>query len=125
MLGQRKSEMIAASGSAIEECARIGLEPGVLQHKVVCSTSKFQAVCSGILLTVHTASTTFAEDTIKADLEFEHELINACWDLSEGCVVVADIGGSLHLVTAEGDLLFSKKIVTGMRVQMYEGTKNL
>jgi hypothetical protein len=109
----QKLKMIAVSGSYIEECARIAVEPGVKYNQIVCSAEKFQAICSGTALTVFSSSTTFDEDAIKAELEFDSELISACWDLSEGCVVVADVGGSLHLVTPTGSLLFSKKIVAG------------
>lgn len=105
--------MMAMNGSPIEECARIEIEPGVQHNSIVRSSKKYQAVCSGVALTIFDASGTYAEDTIKADLEFDAELVAACWDLSEGCVVIADAGGTLHMVKPDGTVLFSKKIVAG------------
>lgn len=108
-----RNQMTTITGSAIEERARIGIELSVNHTRIVSSTAKFQAVCSGTALTIYANSSTFSEDAIQSDLEFDHELIGACWDLSEECVVVADVSGSLHLVTPNGKVLFSKKIVAG------------
>lgn len=111
--------MIAMNGFPFEECARIGVDASVKHNSVVSSSNKYQAVCSGVALTIFETSATFAEDTIKADLEFDAELLAACWDLTESCVVVADIGGSLHLVTPEGTVLFSKKITAGKKYSRF------
>lgn len=110
---------MAMNASPIEECARIGIEPSVKHNSIVRSSKSYQAVCSGAALTIFEGSATFAEDAIKADLEFDAELLAACWDLSEGCVVVADAGGTLHIVTPDGTVLFSKKIVAGIILQSF------
>ena len=48
------------------------------------------------------------------ETELDHRITSLGWDLSDSCVVAADISGTLHLFTTEGVLVFSKKIVAKM-----------
>jgi hypothetical protein len=51
---------------------------------------------------------------IIVETELDHRITSLGWDLSDSCVVAADISGTLHLFTTEGVLVFSKKIVAKM-----------
>lgn len=52
------------------------------------------------------------ENTVIVETELESSIVSVGWDLTDSCVVVGDVSGTLHLFTKEGTLLFSKKILS-------------
>lgn len=98
-------------GALMEEALRISVDSSAASY-LLSSSSESRAMCTGSILSLYANSATDA-DNIIADLEFDCELNCVSWDLSGHCLIVTDTAGNLHLVTKDGELLFSKKFVTG------------
>ena len=79
-----------------------------------CTGAPLVALATGcelsILSTVSTGSTSNHRNS-NVETELDYRITALGWDLTDSCVVAADITGTLHLFTTDGILVFSKKIV--------------
>ena len=103
------------NGLIAEECLRLSKEPSSSENAgcdLICSSSKHRALCTGNTVSLFRLEA-FEVDEVASELEFDTDIVCATWDITESCVVIGDAGGCLHLVTGEGALLFSKKIIAG------------
>ena len=81
-------------------------------YNLVCASSTILALSvENSLSLCEVGPAELADPLIEVD--FDHELVSLAWDLSESCLVVGDSGGSVHLLTASGLIVFSKKIIAG------------
>ncbi|KAJ1440254.1 hypothetical protein B484DRAFT_476719 [Ochromonadaceae sp. CCMP2298] len=104
----------AFSGVVAEECFRMDREDAEQRNddsQLLCSCSKYSVVASGCALSIFNASQMNADQAV-AEIELNASVVCVTWDLTESCMIVGDASGTLHLVTTEGSLLFSKKVVT-------------
>jgi hypothetical protein len=103
------------SGILAGECIRINLEDTCesCSDNLLCSASNFRIVCSGSVLYLY-KSDKFNSNGMVKEMEFDSTIDSVTWDATECCFVVGDRAGSVHLVTSEGAILFSKKIIAGL-----------
>jgi hypothetical protein len=105
----------AFSGVVAEECFRVDREDAEQReddNQLLCSCSKYSVIASGCALSIFNSSQMNADQAV-AEIELEAAVVCVTWDLTDSCMIVGDASGTLHLVTTEGALLFSKKVVTG------------
>jgi len=82
------------------------------RHNIVCASTTTLALSIENSLSLYEVGPAELADP-RSEVDFDHDVVFMAWDLSESCLVVGDSGGSVHLVTANGLLVFSKKIVAG------------
>lgn len=84
----------------------------VVRHNIVCTSNTTLALSIENSLSLYEVGPLQLSDPL-IEVDFDHDIVSLAWDLSESCLVVGDCGGSVHLVTSNGLIMFSKKIVTG------------
>lgn len=107
-------------------CGDYSVHLGLLSAMAVVDMgepTRYNLVCASsttLALSVENALSLYEVDPCAAELadplievDFDHDVVSLAWDLSESCLVVGDSGGSVHLLTASGLIVFSKKIVAG------------
>ena len=115
-----------ASFPFCSRCGDYSVHSGLLSAVAVVDVgeaTRYNLVCassSNLALSVENALSLYEVDPCAAELvdplievDFDHDVVSLAWDLSESCLVVGDSGGSVHLLTASGLIVFSKKIVAG------------
>ncbi len=55
-------------------------------------------------------------DCVLAEIDFQHDLSALAWDSRGQCLVVSDVTGCIHIVKADGSVLFQKKVFPGNEV---------
>lgn len=53
------------------------------------------------------------EKRIVCELELDHAIEAMAWDTTSSCIVIGDVNGTVHLMTKEGKLVFSKSLISG------------
>lgn len=81
-----------------------------------CAGQPLVALATGCELSIlstisDTGTSNNRNSNIVVETELDYRITALGWDLSDSCIVAADISGTLHLFTKEGVLVFSKKIV--------------
>jgi hypothetical protein len=51
---------------------------------------------------------------VEAEVEFDHDILVATWDIHGACLAVCDVSGTLHLLSEDGTILLSKQVLKGM-----------
>jgi hypothetical protein len=78
-----------------------------------CSHGSFVAVANGRCLSMINLKSSADEDLIVAEIEFDNEIDAICWNPEGSVLVIADSSGTIHFVTQEGSLVYSRKMFQG------------
>ncbi len=111
------TELLSNVGNFTEVCNVLDTE--VAYTSKICGSLKYTAVSSSTTLTILNLQE--GKNAVIAEIDFDFELVSNAWDISSECVVVGDAASSIHLVTSEGSLLFSKKLPCGESVSFVCG----
>lgn len=80
---------------------------------IISSCSKFIAVTIQHTLSVYNIDLSINNHETLFEIEFDENILCITWDVTESCLILGDASGSLHLITCDGNLLFSKKVING------------
>ncbi len=111
------TELFSGLQNFTEISAKLNIDSS--NHIKFSTVNSSVVVWSGTALTILNIQLNDVE--VVAEIDFESEVVASCWDSFAECVVVGDVSGTMHLVTSEGSLIFSKKLpLNGWLVKMVD-----
>jgi len=68
--------------------------------------------CGQILTILSKQSSSSLSSDIIADIEFDYDIVTITWHSNGLCLLIGDSNGSVHFVTSQGSLVFSRCIIS-------------
>ncbi len=84
---------------------------------VTCAALGIIVYSCGSLVTLIDSKAS-GEDVVIAELEFDQSIIVMCFEPTGSLVVLGDSAGSIHFVTTQGLLVYSKRVIQGSTQSM-------
>ena len=118
-------DIYTEANSAIEKIQRFEVEHSDTQDPAgskndACLFDKTLALGNGscclTLINIENSSSAdlnSSQDPVIAEIEFDHQVDALCWEPDGRCLVASDRSGTIHFITRDGVLVYSRRVFQG------------